>query len=165
MSPTPTAAHAAAHAVANVLLLPEFAAPSVTIVPDTRNGREILGRCNGPSISDCIADNTRRETARLVRALAVAKFAGPIAEARVDPDYDGDGDEQDVYSALYAVHHYTRSRGKLVKADARRFCRRNWTTILAVAELLDARQTLTGEEVAALVASHQGGSRPFSTGW
>lgn len=142
MSPTPTAAHEAAHAVANVLLLPEFAAPSVTIVPDTRNGREILGRCNGPSISDCIAGNTRRETARLVRALAVAKFAGPIAEARVDPDYDGDGDEQDVYTALYAVHHYTRSRGKLVEADARRFCRRNWTTILAVKTQLHYEMTI-----------------------
>jgi hypothetical protein len=151
-TPSALAVHEAAHAVADHALLPEFATPSVTIIPNLEQG--YLGVCNGPAITDCIDDNPR-EMKRLMRALVITKLVGAIAESRISGnDLDtlfANGGAEDYDSAQTVANQYARCLFDRCVADARRFVRQRWWTILRVAESLDEKKTLTGLEVEALI--------------
>ena len=116
--PSPVAVHEAAHAVADHDLLPEFATPSVTIVPTETT----LGCCEGPTICDCI-DSDVRLMRRLMRALTVAKLVGCIAESRVSGEEVADlfsgGGEDDYDSARMAAEQYGRYRFERGLVEAR----------------------------------------------
>jgi hypothetical protein len=142
-----TAIHEAAHAVAFVLLFPGFSPRSVTIEPT----ESTLGHCLGPSILECIEENPAAPRP-LIRARAMAALAGPLAEAFVtgeNPDYNGGGRKDFKHAQFIATApglNFER-----LEADTSRWCRRHWPKILAVADALEERRTLSGRETEVVV--------------
>lgn len=155
-----TAYHEAGHVVMHILT--DVALHDVTIVANDDEG--FLGAATwniGPSVALQMNYGSRnREITTLARDCVRISLGGICAEEIAFGRYYEQGAGDDLDSAHYYARVLSRNPDGYVKRqwrETRKMLRQNWRQVQLVADALLEQQTLTGEDVLALLGE---GSRP-----